>query len=133
MRRIVTALGALPIVGLLALAGPAAAHAANGTPVINSQQYANPRPVQPAAAQVRQELPSYTCDRVQLTMGRVTARGNCTTADNLPEYGTIKVPFIIRARTGQTSAVSCSVQPFVGAGEAQLPEAVSAYSCRVIS
>jgi hypothetical protein len=86
------------------LAAPAAAHAANGTPVIDSQQYANPHPVQPAAAaQARQELPTYTCDRVKLASRQGDGRGDCTTTDNLPEYGTVNVPFIIRARTGSPS------------------------------
>ena len=42
MRRIATALGALPIAGLLTLTVPTAAHAADGKLIINHKTYKNP-------------------------------------------------------------------------------------------
>ncbi|GAA4639199.1 hypothetical protein GCM10023196_099860 [Actinoallomurus vinaceus] len=127
MRGIVTALGALPIIGLLTLAAPAA----NGTPAIDGQQHANPHPVQPAAAQVRQDLPAYTCDTVERIRGTdgYAGLGRCTTSDNLPQQGRITVSFIIRARQGYPSAVSCSVAS-IFRGYAYLPEAVEGEYCR---
>ncbi|MEV4256997.1 hypothetical protein AB0J52_27870 [Spirillospora sp. NPDC049652] len=121
MRRIVTTLNAaLPIVGLLAAAAPAAAHA-------------DPHPAQPATAQVRQE-PTYTCNEIthSYVTGADTGRGNCTTSDNLPQHGPINVRFTIRARTGYPTAVSCYVHPFAGAGNANLPGSVSSQTCRDI-